>query len=123
MIFVAISIGAIAGANLRYLVGGWISDAFGAEFPIGTLVINVTGSLVLGFVLTLVTERILAPWWARPMVAIGFLGSYTTFSTFSYETLELARAGSFLAAAGNVLGSVLAALVGVYLGAVAARAI
>ncbi|HVA85780.1 MAG TPA: fluoride efflux transporter CrcB [Candidatus Saccharimonadales bacterium] len=118
----AISIGAVAGANFRYLVGGWISDRFGAEFPFGTLFINATGSLVMGFVITLVTVRVLAPWWVRPMVAIGFLGAYTTFSTFSYETLALIRAGSLLLAGLNVLASVGLALLGVYLGTVVAQA-
>ena len=122
MIYVAISIGAVAGANFRYLVGGWISDRFGAEFPFGTLFINATGSLVMGFVITLVTVRVLAPWWVRPMVAIGFLGAYTTFSTFSYETLALIRAGSLLLAGLNVLASVGLALLGVYLGTVVAQA-
>lgn len=122
MTFLAISIGAVAGANARYLIGGWIADRWGTSFPVGTLVINVTGSLLIGLVLTVVTERVIAPAWVRPLLAIGFLGSYTTFSTFSYETLALARDGSWLAAGGNVVLSVAASLVGVYLGVLLARA-
>lgn len=122
MTFLAISIGAVAGANARYLIGGWIADRWGTSFPVGTLVINVTGSLLIGLVLTVVTERVIAPAWVRPLFAIGFLGSYTTFSTFSYETLALARDGSWLAAGGNVVLSVAASLVGVYLGVLLARA-
>ncbi|MHB8958080.1 MAG: fluoride efflux transporter CrcB [Candidatus Limnocylindrales bacterium] len=123
MTYLAISIGAVLGANFRYLLGGWISDRWGTSFPVGTFVINVTGSFVIGIVLTLVTERLAAPSWVRPMIAIGFLGSYTTFSTFSYETLALARDGAWVMAGLNVLLSVAASLVGVYLGTSLARAI
>ncbi len=123
MTYLAISIGAVLGANFRYLLGGWISDRWGTSFPVGTFVINVTGSFVIGIVLTLVTERLAAPTWVRPAIAIGFLGSYTTFSTFSYETLALARDGAWVMAGLNVLLSVGASLVGVYLGTSLARAI
>lgn len=122
MTYLAISIGAVLGANARFLVGGWIADRLGASFPFGTLVINVTGSLLIGLVLTLSTER-LVPDWFRPMLAIGFLGSYTTFSTFSYETLSLVQAGAWPAAAVNVGASVGAAFAGVYAGTVLARLI
>ncbi len=121
MTYLAISVGAVLGANARYLVGGWVAERIGTGFPYGTLVINVSGSFLIGLVLTVVGERVLAPWWARPMLAIGFLGSYTTFSTFSFETLALVESGGYLAAAANVLGSVGAALLGVYLGTVLAR--
>lgn len=119
----AISVGAVLGANARYLLGGWIADRWGASFPVGTLVINVTGSFLIGVVLTLVTERFIAPAWVRPLIAIGFLGSYTTFSTFSYETLALARDGSWIAAGANIVLSVVASLVGVYLGTALVRAV
>jgi CrcB protein len=122
MTYFLISIGAVLGANLRYLVGGWVADRLGPAFPFGTLVINVTGSLVIGFVLTLASERLVAP-WVRTAVAIGFLGSYTTFSTFSYETMALIEDGALLRAVANVGASVGVALVGVYLGMVLARAI
>ena len=123
MTYLAISVGAVLGANARYLVGGWVVDRLGASFPYGTLLINVSGSFLIGVVLTLVTERALAPAWVRPTFAIGFLGSYTTFSTFSYETLALVGAGSLAAAAANVAASVGGALIGVYLGTVVARLI
>ncbi len=123
MTFVAISIGAVLGANARYLVGGWLSDRFGTGFPVGTLLVNVTGSFVIGLVLTLIGERfVVADWW-RPLVAIGFLGSYTTFSTFSFETLALAQSGAWGLAGLNVAGSVAGSLVGVYLGTVLGRAL
>jgi CrcB protein len=121
--YLAISVGAVLGANARYLVGGWLSDRFGSGFPVGTLVINVTGSFVIGLFVTLIGERfVVADWW-RPLVAIGFLGSYTTFSTFSLETLALAQAGSWWLAALNVTGSVAGSLVGVFLGTALARAL
>ena len=123
MTYLAISVGAVLGANARYLVGGWVVDRLGASFPYGTLLINVSGSFLIGVVLTLVTERALAPAWVRPTFAIGFLGSYTTFSTFSYETLALVGAGSLAAAAANVAASVGGTLIGVYLGTVVARLI
>ena len=123
MTYLAISIGAVLGANIRYILGGWIAERTTASFPWATLLINASGSLIIGLVLTLVTERIAAPAWVRPMIAIGFLGSYTTFSTFSWETLALARDGAWLAAAVNVALSIAACLVGVYAGTLIGRAI
>ena len=122
MTYLAISVGAVLGANARFLVGGWVADRLGPAFPYGTLVINVTGSILIGFVLTIATERLVAPWFV-PLLAIGFLGSYTTFSTFSYETLALIQDGAMINAAANVVVSVMAALLGVYVGTVLARAI
>jgi CrcB protein len=118
--YLAISLGAILGANARFLIGGWIAERVGSSFPAGTLVINASGSFLIGIVLALSVDRLVPPWF-RPFFAIGFLGSYTTFSTFSYETLALARDGALLQAGLNVVGSVVIALVGVYLGAAAAR--
>lgn len=123
MVYLAISVGAVLGANMRFLLGGWISDRLGSAFPYSTLVINVTGSIIIGFLMILITEKVVAPDWVRPMLIIGFLGSYTTFSTFSYETLALAREGSYLEAVGNVVASVGLSIAGVLLGAALARAI
>jgi CrcB protein len=120
---VAISIGAILGANARYILGGWITDRFGAGFPLGTLVINVSGSVIIGFFLTLIGERIVVDDLWRLLIAVGFLGGYTTFSTFSYETLALIQAGSWDLAAVNIVASVSLSMIGVFLGAVVARAI
>jgi fluoride exporter len=120
--YVAISIGAVLGANARFFVGGWIAERWGTSFPFGTFVINVTGSLLIGVILTLASDR-LTPDWFRPLLAIGFLGSYTTFSTFSFETLALVQGGSFGLAAVNIALSVGGALAGVYAGVVLARLI
>jgi CrcB protein len=123
MTYLAISIGAVLGANARFVIGDWVTERLGSAFPFGTLLINVTGSFVVGIVLTAVAERAGAAWWIRPTMAIGFLGSYTTFSTFSYETLSLVQAGSIALAAANVAGSVVATLLGVYVGTIVGRAI
>jgi len=103
--FLIISLGAILGANVRYWVGGWAADRFGTTFPYGTLIINVTGSLILGFFITLVTDRFLVdPRW-RLLVAIGFLGSYTTFSTYTYESMNLILSGQVWTGLLNLFGS------------------
>ena len=120
-----LSLGGMLGANARYWLGTWIQQKSGSEFPWGTLVINVSGSFVLGLFMTLVTER-LEPAHAstlRLLVAVGFIGAYTTFSTFEYETLAMLEVGSFIRAAMNVLVSVMFGLIGVWLGAVIGRAI
>ena len=92
--FLVISLGGILGANARYLVSLYIAERFGTAFPYGTFLINVTGSLVIGFFLTLATERLpIDPLW-RLFFATGFLGAYTTFSTYTYEAALLLRAGS-----------------------------
>jgi CrcB protein len=114
--FVAISIGAIVGANARYLVGGWVADRLGPTFPYGTLVINLTGSFLLGLILAVVSQRASAPIWIRTGLAVGLIGSYTTFSTFGVETYTLLNTGSLGQAAINILASVLGSLLAVYLG-------
>lgn len=91
--FLLISFGAILGANLRYWVGGWAAQRFGTAFPFGTLIINLTGSFILGVFITLATERfLLDPRW-RVLVAVGFLGAYTTFSSYTYESVNLMLKG------------------------------
>ncbi|NCP86638.1 MAG: fluoride efflux transporter CrcB [Anaerolineae bacterium CG_4_9_14_3_um_filter_57_17] len=120
--FLIISAGAILGANARYWLGGWAAEKFGAAFPYGTLIINVTGSLVLGFFMTLITERfIVDPRW-RLFVAIGFLGAYTTFSTYTYESANLILTGQIWAGVLDLLGSsvlgVVAVTTGILLGRV-----
>lgn len=113
----AISVGAVLGANARYWLGAWLDGRFATRFPLGTLAINLTGCLLLGFFVALTTRRIsLAPHW-RLLFAVGFLGSYTTFSTFGVETLSLFDEGSSGPALTNVLLSVVGGLAGAWLGA------
>ena len=118
-----ISVGAVVGANLRYLLSKIVTRASDAAYPFGTLIINVTGSLILGFFLVWTTERVLAdPRW-RWLVAIGFCGSYTTFSSYAFETMAYFEQGNWALFAGNILASNLLCLAAVLAGAAAARAI
>lgn len=115
--------GAIVGANLRYFAGQSVAKLFSSSFPYGTLLINVTGSFVAGFFLVMTSERILAdPRW-RLLIAVGFCGGYTTFSSYSYETFALFEQGQWLASALNILFTNGLCLIGVVLGAVLARSL
>lgn len=118
--FLLISVGAVLGANARYWLGGWVAEKFGAAFPYGTLLINLSGSFILGFFITLATERFLIhPHW-RLLVAVGFLGSYTTFSTYTYESLKMILEGQPWLGLLNLFGSSLlgglAVIAGILLG-------
>jgi CrcB protein len=116
-----ISLGAIVGANARYFVGLWAVQALGAAFPYGTLIINVTGSFLIGLILTFLTDRVIdEPAW-RLILVTGFCGGYTTFSTYTFEAMTLMREGSHAPAALYVVGSTALALVGVAVGTVVAR--
>jgi CrcB protein len=120
---IGIAVAGAAGALVRYGLGGWIANRYPGSFPIETLVINVSGSLVLGFLFVLLTERFLPHPALRISLTVGFLGAYTTFSTFSLETFRLIEDGAVGLAALNVVASIIAGLVAVYLGVVAGRAI
>jgi CrcB protein len=114
--YLAISLGGVLGANARYLVAVYVAERLGAEFPYGTMLINVTGSLVIGFFLTLVSERLeVSPLW-RLFFATGFLGAYTTFSTYAFETATLLREGAYGPALTYLFGSVAAGMIGVMVG-------
>jgi CrcB protein len=96
--------GAALGANARYWLGAWVLSRFGSNFPWGTLLINVTGSMLIGLYLGL-DERQGFPMSWRLFFAIGICGGYTTFSTFSWETLRLIQDGNLSKAFGYVLAS------------------
>lgn len=118
-----ISIGAVVGANLRYFVAQSVARLAPTSFPLGTLIINVSASLVLGFLLIWTSERVLAdPRW-RLLIAVGFCGSYSTYSSYAFETLALFEAGQFSFAALNVVITNVACFVAVVLGAALARAL
>src|SRR5437773_2066687 len=115
------ALGGLARWGVTLLAGRW----FGPAFPVGTLFINLTGSLFLGWFMTMLSDRLpgaQAGWWIRPdnlrlMVAVGFTGAYTTFSTFEYESHELLRDGDGLSAATYIAGSVFLGLLAVRVGA------
>ncbi len=120
---VGIAIAGALGALARYGLEGAVSRRSPGAFPVGTFVVNVTGAFVLGFVFTLMTERLETAPWLRSTVTIGFLGAYTTFSTLAFESYRLGEDGAWALAAANVLGSMAAGLSAVYLGIVAGRAL
>lgn len=117
-----VGLGGFLGANARYWLGGWIAQRYGTLFPWGTFVINVSGSFILGLFAVLIAERLIVPPYLRLLVAIGFVGAYTTFSTFEYETLALAERGSLLYALANVIASVIAGFLAVWIGVKLGRA-
>jgi CrcB protein len=119
--FFVVALGGAVGAVARYWIGGLVNSRWPVQFPLGTFVINVTGSFIIGCFLTLASERLtLHPHW-RLLIAVGFVGAYTTFSTFEYETLKLIEEGNVLNAAGNVVLSVAVGFIAVWLGVTAAR--
>ncbi|HEY3415182.1 MAG TPA: fluoride efflux transporter CrcB [Armatimonadota bacterium] len=118
-----VALGGGGGAVARYVLGGWISVRAGPGFPWGTLVINASGSFVLCLLATLALERFtLSRTWFIAL-GVGFCGGYTTFSTFSYETLRLAAEGSWARAGYNVVASVAAGILAGLLGILVGRAV
>jgi CrcB protein len=116
-----VGLGGIFGAVARFLVGRWAARYVTASFPVATLFINFAGSLLIGFFLVWTTERVLAdPRW-RLLVAIGFCGAFTTYSSFAFETLKMYEQGAVKLALLNILGNNLAALAAVVAGAMLAR--
>jgi fluoride exporter len=118
-----ISIGAIIGANLRYFVAVSISKLIPSSFPFGTLVINITASMILGFLLIWTGERVLVdPRW-RISLTVGFCATYSTYSSYAFETFALFEKGQFSLAALNVLATNVVCFIAVALGAALARGI
>ena len=120
---IAIAAGGAAGAVLRFLMSGWVYTWLGRGFPYGTLVVNVVGSLLMGLLSVLLIERLsLGPEW-RAAILIGLLGGFTTFSTFSIETLNLIEAGAHAKALANAALSVMLCVGAVWVGVIAGRQI
>jgi CrcB protein len=121
--YLFIAAGGALGSIARYWVGSAITDRMGIRFPFGTLVVNITACIVIGFSLTYMGKRTgLNPAW-RYAVPIGFIGAYSTFSTYEWETLSTLRAGAFLPAALYAGGSFVLGLAAVWCGSLLAEAI
>jgi len=119
--FLAISLGAVVGANLRYWMSRGAVRLVGPAFPFGTLVINVLGSFVVGFFVVWTTERaVVDPRW-RLLMVVGFCGGYTTFSSFAYETMAYFEQGQWLLMTANFLSNNLLAFAATLAGMALAR--
>lgn len=115
MSLLAVASGGALGAVARYLASGWVQDWTGSFFPWGTFAVNVVGCVLLGFSVTWMQSSFSSA-EARELVTVGFLASFTTFSTFSYEAIAMVRDGELLRAGGYVVGSVMLGLAGVVAG-------
>ncbi len=119
----AVAAGGGTGAVLRYGAAGIVQRWTGDDFPYGTLVVNVLGSLVLGFIMQLAEMKTGPDPWVKLFLTVGLCGGFTTFSTFSLESFRLLQDGSYLLAAGNITGSLLLCLFGIWSGVILARMI
>ncbi len=118
-----VAIGGSVGAVARYLVSNWAAERFGSNFPYGTLIVNVVGCFIIGAFMVLVTERVIAnPYW-RLLVAVGFIGGLTTFSSFGYETLKLIEDAQFQWALYNMVTNVIFGFGATWLGMTFARSL
>ena len=113
--YLLVALGGALGSLLRYLLGAWVQGLLGPGFPWSTLLVNALGSLLIGAVVRLSLEGALSG-EARLFLAVGVLGGFTTFSSFSYETLALVQDGEVLLALAYALGSLLLSFILVYLG-------
>lgn len=118
-----ISLGAIIGANLRYFVAQYVTKLLPSSFPFGTLIINISASLILGFFLIWTSERVLAdPRW-RLFIAVGFCATYSTYSSYAFETFALFEKGQLALTALNILVTNVVCFIAVVLGAMLARSL
>ena len=123
MQLIAIAAGGALGAVTRFLVSNGVYSWLGRGFPWGTLTVNGVGSMLMGLLFVLLTERLaLGPQW-RAFLLVGFLGAFTTFSTFSLETLSLIEGGEWLRAVANMVGSVLLCVGAAWVGVVVGRTV
>lgn len=120
-LFWAVAIGAATGGVSRYYLASFIQQRAGPGFPVGTFVINITGSLLLGFLFRYALQSGTVSEELRMFLTTGFCGGYTTFSTFSYDTLTLLHDGEYGRAGAYVVGSVVLSLIAVFIGFAAAN--
>jgi CrcB protein len=121
--YLMVGIGGFVGAIARYWLGSYIGGKMGTRFPYGTFVINISGSFLIGLILTLLAERTHWNPNLRYLIPIGFIGAYTTFSTFEYETLRTVQDGQVWIAFLNISLSVVVGFAAVWAGVVAGRSI
>lgn len=118
---VAVFAGGGVGATLRYVIAGVVQQSTGDVFPFGTLAVNLLGSLLLGLIVQIAEVKAGPGPWMRVFLTVGLCGGFTTFSTFSLESFRLLQDGSYLFAAGNIAGSLVLCLVGIWAGMVLGR--
>ncbi|MGA9671618.1 MAG: fluoride efflux transporter CrcB [Terracidiphilus sp.] len=119
--YLLIAFGGALGSMARYWVGTAVANRMGTKFPYGTFVINITACVIIGFSLTVLAKRAdLNPAW-RFLVPVGFIGAYSTFSTYEWETLSTIRTGAFLLAALYAVSSLILGLAAVWAGSVVAE--
>ena len=120
---IAVAVGGSIGATARYLVSVWAAERFGADFPYGTLIVNVVGCFIIGIFMTVTTERfIVNPYW-RLLITVGFVGGLTTFSSFSYETFRVLEDSNMIMALYNIGLNLLLGFVATWIGIGVARLI
>jgi CrcB protein len=121
--YLLIAIGGALGSMARYWVGATVANRMGTKFPYGTFAINITACLIIGFSLTLIAKRAdLNPAW-RFLIPVGFIGAYSTFSTYEWETLSTLRTGALVIAVLYAIGSLVLGLIAVWGGSVIAEVI
>ena len=118
-----VAIGGGVGSVTRYLTSVWAAERFGVPFPYGTLLVNVVGCYLIGLFMVLATERFMLPAHWRLLVASGFLGGLTTFSSFGYETLKLVQDGELLPAVQNVAANLFTGLAATWIGIISGRSL
>jgi fluoride exporter len=115
-----VSVGAIIGANARFWIMNWSVQRLGVDFPYGTLIINISGSFLLGLFISIITERLIVDPRVRLLITVGILGSFTTFSTYTYESIAMMLRGQWMLGAFNLFGSAFlggaAVIAGVWVG-------
>ena len=121
MILAGVALGGAVGSMLRYMIQTHSMQWLGNSFPYGTLIVNVVGSLLIGFLSYALLERFTVTEEVRIAILVGFLGGFTTFSTFSIETLNLIQQGSFFSAISNAILSIVLCLVACFMGMSLAR--
>lgn len=116
-----VAVGGSIGAVARYLVSGWAAEHFGANFPYGTLLVNVVGCFIIGLFMALTTEKfIVNPYW-RLLVTVGFVGGLTTFSSYSYETFKLLEEAGMTMAFYNIFSNLIIGFFATWVGIAVAR--